>query len=138
MEMSPETFHALLWLLFEEGLILAWMTSPAWWPVLKALLCRPALPRPVLFVATSAALGYGVTGAAIAIVLVPVSVAGTFLAPQMLEAAVPGGEMLATLQDTMTAALVPLAASLPLSAWWTSRRLAQRWPRLCKGYDGSG
>lgn len=138
MEIPATTFTTLLQLFLEEGVFLLWVTSPVWWAVLKALLRRNALPRAVLFVATSAALAYGVTGAAITLLLVPATVAGTFLAPQMLEAGIPGGGLLTTLHNTVTGAFVPLALSLPFSAWWGSRRLAERWVRLCNGHDGSG
>lgn len=138
MEIPATTFTTLLQLFLEEGVFLLWVTSPVWWAVLKAVLRRISLPRPVLFVATSAALAYGVTGAAMALLLVPVAVAGTFLAPQMLEAGIPGGGLLTTLHSTVTGAYVPLLASLPFSAWWGSRRLAERWTQLCNGHDGSG
>ncbi|WP_315386235.1 hypothetical protein [uncultured Stenotrophomonas sp.] len=138
MEIPAATFNMLLWHFLEEALILVWVTSPVWWAALKTLIRRTALPRPLLFVATSAALAYGVTGAAYALLLVPATVAGTFLAPQMQEAGVPGGGLLTTIKSTVTGAFVLLAASLPISAWWGSRRLAQRWQRLCTGHDGSG
>ncbi|HDS0923154.1 TPA: hypothetical protein QDZ10_001628 [Stenotrophomonas maltophilia] len=138
MQIPDQWFSLLLWLLFEEGLWRVWMSSPLWWAVLKVLLRRDRLPRPATFVVVSAALAYGVIAAVSVVVIIPVKVAGFYLAPQFMEAGLPLGATLTALDNGVTAALLPLAFSLPISAWWISRRLAQRWPRLCGGDVASG
>ena len=138
MQIPDQWFSLLLWLLFEEGQWRIWMSSPLWWAVLKVLLRRDRLPRPTTFVVVSAALAYGVIAAVSVVVIIPVKVAGLYLAPQFMEAGLPLGPTLTALDNGVTAALLPLAFSLPISAWWISRRLAQRWPRLCGGDVVSG
>lgn len=131
MQIPDQWFTLLLWLFFEEGLWRVWMSSPLWWPVLKVLLRRDRLPRPATFVVVSAALAYGLIATVSVVVIFPVKVAGLYLTPQFMEAGLPLGPTLTALDSVVTAALLPLALSLPISAWWISRRLAQRWPRLC-------
>jgi hypothetical protein len=131
MQMPPDTYAWVLWLLFEEGLWLAWVLSPLWWPALKVWLQRERLPYRAAFVVVSAAFSFGLMAAATILAIFPIKVANLYLGQQFVEAGIAWGQLLTRADTTVTGMLVPLLISLPVTAWWGSRTLAKHWPRLC-------
>ncbi len=131
MQPSDDGFNWLMWLLLEEGLWVAWVTAPIWWPVLRVLAQRGRMPHPLAYIAVSAALGYGFVAAVLLVVVVPFKVIGIFLVPQLLEAGIAGGTQLQAADRAMTGLMVALLFSVPFSAIFGSRTLTRRWPALC-------
>ncbi len=131
MQPSDDGFNWLMWLLLEEGLWVAWVTAPIWWPVLRVLAQRGRMPHPLAYIAVSAALGYGFVAAVLLVVVVPFKVIGIFLVPQLLEAGIAGGTQLQAADRAMTGLMVALLFSVPFSAIFGSRTLPRRWPALC-------
>lgn len=134
MQPPADTFHAVLWLLFEEGLWLVWITSPLWWPALKVRFQRERLPHAGTFIVVSAALTFGLMSAATLLVVFPVKVANVYFGQQLTEAGIPLGPLLISADTAVTWMLAPLMISLPVTAWWGSRTLAKHWPRLCTAW----
>ncbi len=131
MQLSDDGFNWLMWLLFEQGLWIAWITTPIWWPALRVLIQRGRLPHPLAYIAVCAALGYGFVAAVLLVAVVPVKVIGIFLVPQLLEAGIAGGGQLQAADRAMTGLTVALLFSVPFSAMFGSRTLTRRWPALC-------
>lgn len=131
MQLPDDGSNWLMWLLFEQGLWIAWVTAPIWWPVLRVLAQRGRMPHPLAYIAVSAALGYGFVAAVLLVVVVPFKVIGIFLVPQLLEAGIAGGGQLQAADRAMTGLIVALLFSLPFSAIFGSRTFTRRWPALC-------
>lgn len=131
MQLSDDEFNWLMWLLFEQGLWIAWISAPLWWPVLRVLAQRGRMPHPLAYIAVSAALGFGFATAVLLVAVVPFKVIGIFLVPQLLEAGIAGGEQLQAADRAMTGLMVALLFSMPFAAIFGSRTLTRRWPALC-------
>ncbi|WP_282296288.1 hypothetical protein [Stenotrophomonas sp. PS02289] len=131
MKLPDDELSVLLWVLFEEGLWIAWITTPIWWPVLRVVMQRGRLPHPLAYIAVAAALGYGFVGAVMLIAFVPLKVTGLFLVPQLLEAGIAAGEPLHAADRAITGLMVPLIISLPFTAIFGSITLNRRWRALC-------
>lgn len=131
MKLPDDEFSVLLWVLFEEGLWIAWIATPIWWPVLRVIMQRGRLPHPLAYIAVAAALGYGFFGAVYLVAILPMQVVANFFVPQMLEAGIAGGVQLHSVSKLMSALALPLLVSLPFSAIFGSITLNRRWRALC-------
>ncbi|WNH52388.1 hypothetical protein [Stenotrophomonas oahuensis] len=131
MQLSDDGFNWLMWLLFEQGLWIVWISTPIWWPALRVLIQRGRLPRPLAYITVCAALGYGFVAAVLLVAVVPVKVIGIYLVPQLLEAGIAGGEQLQAADQEMSFLTAALLFSVPFAAIFGSRTLTRRWPALC-------
>jgi hypothetical protein len=106
--------------------------APVWWPALKAFRAKPRLPRPLLFVATVAALVYGVFSFLAFAVLLPVEAYGIFIAPSLETAAVGYGAGLLRISGFFTDywwVLVPPVQFL--LTWYITAQVGRRWAHIC-------
>lgn len=131
MQQPDNAFNWVLWLLFEQGLWIAWISTPIWWPVLRVLIQRGRMPHPLAYIAVCAALGCGFVAAVLLVAVVPVKVIGIFLVPQLLEAGIAGGAQLQAADQEMSFLTAALLFSVPFATIFGTRTLTRRWPALC-------
>lgn len=111
---------------------------PVWWPAVHALRRKPRLPRPFLFVATAAALVYGVSTFLALVLFVPMAVLRIFIVPQLEQAGAAYGTGLG--QVTGVAGdygWIVLVLVEVLLARYVTRHLARRWTHLCSAPEGT-
>ena len=117
------------------GLSLAYFLisfAPVWWPALVAFRRNARLPRPLLFVATVAALVYGMFSFFAFAVLLPIEAYGIFIAPQLQASGIANGAGLLRVSGFFANywwLLVPPVQLAP--TWQVTKRLGRRWEHIC-------
>ncbi len=106
--------------------------APVIWPAWLAFRHRPNMRRPWFFVGLVAVVVYGLFSFLAFALLIPVELYGVFVAPSLEAANMSyGAPVLATSRFVVQYWWLAVPPTQLFLTWWVSRRLQQRWERIC-------
>ena len=107
--------------------------APVLWPALKAFRRSPRFSRPFLFVATVAALVYGVFSFITFAILLPVQMYSIFIAPSLESAGLAYGSGVLRISWFFTEFWWILIPPIQLVlTWFVTVQVGRRWEHICK------